>query len=128
MALPYTVIKQVGSHAVQLDTPPGIHPVFHVNLIRRLPENPLPSQQLPDFQPPAITPSEETQDLVAGEHRIDDILQHRRRGVGFQLLVKWTGWPEPTWEPLSHFSDTAALEAYELNNTVPWEERRERMS
>ena len=44
LALPYTVLRTVGSHAVQLNTPPGIHPVFHVQLLRRSGANPLPSQ------------------------------------------------------------------------------------
>jgi len=39
----YTVIDVPGTHTVKLDTPPGIHPVFHVMLVKRAPEDPLPS-------------------------------------------------------------------------------------
>ena len=52
LALPYKVLKTVGSHAVQLNTPPGIHPVFHVSLLRRAGSNPLPSQILQWDEPP----------------------------------------------------------------------------
>ena len=31
IALPYRVLACIGIHAVQLDTPPGIHPVFYVS-------------------------------------------------------------------------------------------------
>ena len=35
------------TYAVRLDTPEGIHPVFHISLLRRAREDPLPSQTLP---------------------------------------------------------------------------------
>ena len=50
----YTVIKAVGSHAYQLDTPKGIHNVFHTNLLRPAYINPFPSQIINNSQPPAI--------------------------------------------------------------------------
>ena len=39
----FTVIKAIGSHAYQLDTPEGIHNVFHTNLLRLAHDNPFPS-------------------------------------------------------------------------------------
>ena len=44
IALPYRVLACIGTHAVQLDTLPGIHPVFHVSLVKKAGEDPLPSQ------------------------------------------------------------------------------------
>ena len=35
-----------------------------------------------------------------GKYTIERILRHRRQSRGWRLLVKWFGWPEPTWEPL----------------------------
>ncbi|KAL2885130.1 retrovirus polyprotein [Ceratocystis lukuohia] len=52
LALPYKVIGLVGSHAVKLDTPYSIHPVFHVNLVRRHREDQLPSQVFSNPEPP----------------------------------------------------------------------------
>ncbi|KAL5594183.1 uncharacterized protein BROUX77_007530 [Berkeleyomyces rouxiae] len=120
LALPYRVIQVVGTHAVKLDTPTGIHPVFHVSLVRRARDDPLPSQVLANPEPPAIAPEEASGDLVAGEYLVDEILQHKVVDKRHKVLVQWTGWAEPTWEPLSHVLDTAALERYEQTHECPW--------
>ena len=51
IALPYRVLACIGTHAVQLNTPPGIHPVSHVSLVKKAAENPLPSQLTIDNEP-----------------------------------------------------------------------------
>ena len=125
IALPYRVTGLVGSHAIRLDTPRGIHPVFHVSLVKRAREDPLPSQTSPDYEPPAIAPNETTEDLVEGEYRVQEILNHRRQGRHrWKVLVSWVGWAEPTWEPLDHVRDTEALGRYEQQHQVPWKEPR----
>ena len=43
IALPYRVLTCIGTHAVQFGIPPGIHPVFHVSLVKKAAEDPLPS-------------------------------------------------------------------------------------
>ena len=37
----------------------------------------------------------------------------RGRGTVRQALVKWVSWADPTWEPLEHIQDTAALDQFE---------------
>jgi transposase InsO family protein len=122
LALPYKVIGLVGSHAVRLDVPRGIHPVFSVNLIKRAGDDPFPSQQNPDLEPPPIQADEASNDSIEGEYRIERVLRHRKRGRGWQVLVKWTGWTEPTWEPIKDLLDTQALEQYESTlQSIPWQ-------
>jgi hypothetical protein len=127
ISLPYRVTALVGSHAVRLNTPPEIHPVFHVDLIRRYLEDPLPSQIQSFPEPPAIQPQQASEDYITGEYIVEQIRNHRRRGRGWQVLVSWRGWAEPTWEPLSDLLDTEALEVYETTlSQVPWEKEEEK--
>ena len=104
----YRVIEVIGSHAVRLNTPPGIHNVFHIDLIRPASTDPLPSQVKDDEQPPAIVVDNEEEWLI--EQILDE--RERRRGLGLQkeYLVKWTGYAQPTWESSRNLEDTVALE------------------
>ena len=130
IALPYRVFACIGTHAVQFDIPPGIHPVFHVSLVEKAAKDPLPSQLSIDNEPDMIFDTSEDPSSVAinsdGEYTIERILRHRRQGRGWCLLVKWFGWPEPTWEPLQQLQETTALDAYErllhdAGSVIPWD-------
>lgn len=108
----FTVKEIIGSHSYRLDTPPGIHNVFHSMLLRPASYDPFPSQILYDTQPgPLIVGGEE-------EYEVEKILQEKliRRGRGppkLQYLVKWTGYVRPTWEMASALKNTIALATYE---------------
>jgi hypothetical protein len=52
----YTVLENVGSHSCRLDTPPGIHNVFHISLLKHIGNNPFPSQQQDNKQPTTLKP------------------------------------------------------------------------
>jgi hypothetical protein len=105
----YTVTELVGSHACRLDTPPGIHNVFHVSLLKRAGNNPFPSQVSDDTQPPAILTEDGHE-----EWEVERILGSKKQGRGYRVHVKWTGYARPTWEPLYRFKDTTALKEYEM--------------
>jgi transposase InsO family protein len=110
----FTVLEAIGSHAYRLDTPPGIHNVFHVSLLRPATDDPFPSQSNGDYQPPPR--------LVNGEaeYLVEEILQEREKRVGRghrrEYLVKWVGYKRPTWEPASNLADTAALNVWEARH------------
>ena len=91
IALPYRVLACIGTHAVQLDTLQGIHHVFHVSLVKKVAEDPLPSQLTIDNEPGMIFDTPEDPSSVAinsdGEYTIERILWHRCQGRGWRLLV-----------------------------------------
>ena len=100
--------KVISSHAYQLDTLPGIYNVFHTGLLRRASEDPLPSQERDNWQPPSLIT-----DDGAEEYKVEKIIASRKLYNGqTRLYIKWTGYAKPTWEPLDNFRDTTALEAY----------------
>ena len=130
IVLPYRVLACIGTYVVQLDTPPGIHPLFYVSLMKKAAEDPLPSQLTIDNELGMIFDTPEDPSSVAinsdGEYTIERILRHRRQGRGWRLLVKWLGWLEPTWEPLQQLQETTTLDAYErllhdAGSVIPWD-------
>jgi hypothetical protein len=106
----YTIVAVPSSHAVKLDVPSGIHPVFHVELVRPAATDPLPSQISDDQQPPAIQIDGED------EYLVEEILRARWKAYGRgrkrEVLVKWTGYAEMTWEPLEQMNDCVAMETF----------------
>jgi transposase InsO family protein/predicted aspartyl protease len=112
----YTVIQVVGSHAYKLDTPPGIHPVFHSDLLQPAGTDPLPSQVRTDTQPPPIIVADEEEWEV--EKILDEKVVRRGRKQSKQYLVQWTGYDRPTWEPEDAMGDAEALDAYLVRNRV----------
>jgi hypothetical protein len=107
----FTIIEVISSHSYRLDTPPGIHNVFHTTLLRPAANDPLPFQATYDNQPPPL--------IIGGEEEygVEAILDERVKRVGrgsrLEYLVKWNQWHVPTWEPATNLENVAALDAYE---------------
>lgn len=104
----FTVLEKVGSHAYRLNTPPGIHDVFHTRLLRPATEDPLPSQVITEWQPKQLKSIDETpfSDKWRIERIIDEKIKNRGRGVRHFYLVKWSGYRKATWEPATSLADT----------------------
>ena len=103
----YTVLEVISSHSYRLDTPPGIHNVFHTSLLKRAAADPFPNQCQDDLRPPVI--------IVDGEEEweVERILRRCTRGRQRQVLVKWKGYLVPTWEPTEALANTEAYHIFE---------------
>lgn len=102
----FKVLEVIGSHSYKLDTPPGIHNIFHTRLLRPANSSPLPGQVVEESQPPAL--------LVDNTemYDVECILDQKKapgRGNRLRYLVKWVGYGQPTWEPESSLENTIAL-------------------
>ena len=110
----YTVTRTFpqSPHFYELNVPRGIEKKFHISLLRPAAADPLPSQEQDDTQPPAIVSSNGDE-----EYGVERILCCRTkrmgRGTRREALVKWIGYIDPTWEPLTNLQETEALEEFE---------------
>jgi len=106
---PWPVTRIIpGSKAIEVDLPKhlqtsGVFNVFHPNLLRLYQPNPVPLQDYPEAQPVRIL------DMETGkthqEFLLDEIVDSRRRGRGYQYKIKWTNDPKYYWEPIKEFID-----------------------
>ncbi|KAI0991381.1 hypothetical protein K3495_g16806 [Podosphaera aphanis] len=108
----YEVTNVPDALTVELNVPGNIHKRFHVELVKRVVNDPFPSQVQDDAQSPPVI-----DELGESEYQVESILRARTakrgRGTFRQALVKWAGWADPTWEPIDHIKDTKALDDFE---------------
>ncbi|KAH8154381.1 uncharacterized protein LAJ45_02149 [Morchella importuna] len=92
---PYSIKRIVNPYAYELELPHSmkIHPVFHVSLLSPEVGNPLPGQQLSPPPPVEIEGEEEWE--------VKDILDSRKRKGRFEYLVRYIGYDDASWQPLS---------------------------
>jgi Chromo (CHRromatin Organisation MOdifier) domain len=90
----FEIEEVLGPVTYQLKLPESwwIHKVFHAALLRFYWENEVYGENY--IRPPP--------DIEEGEvYEVEQILKHRKRGRGYEYLVKWVGYPitEASWEP-----------------------------
>ena len=100
---PFEVLKKVGASAYKLKIPQGwkkVHPVFNVMMLKPAQEPAFASQRKPPPPPPIIIDDEE-------EYEVEEILDCRKRGRGYQYLVKWKDYTPDnnSWEPASNLEN-----------------------
>ena len=100
------MLRVISSYSYKLNTPPGIHDVFHTSLLKRAADDPFPNQCRGDFRPPVIMMDREE------EWEVERVLRERIRGRQRQVLIKWKGYLTPTWEPTAALADTEAYHAF----------------
>ena len=95
---PYKILERIGPVAYRLDVPlsEGIHPVFHVSVLR-----PFAEDAQGDRPRPAL---EAIPGPTGMEFEVDAILDMREVSGNREYLVQWRGRPveEATWEPQAH--------------------------
>jgi hypothetical protein len=112
---PFLITKVLGPVTYRLRLPVSwrIHNVFHAALLRPYKENEVHGENF--TRPPP--------ELVEGEevYEVEEIVNHRRRGRGYQYFVKWRGYPisDASWEPEHAFSDDGnTLTQYKLRHNL----------
>ena len=100
---PFIVKELIGKNAVRLELPEHfkIHPVVHVS-------HTMPFVEQPSEIAQHVQPRPEPIPTVEGkEYTVDKILNHRKRGRGYQFLTLMKGEPhhDAKWQPTSDFVD-----------------------
>jgi hypothetical protein len=95
---------------LELPNSPNIFPTFHASELKRFVPN--DSELFPSREHPRPGPVL-TEDGLE-EFTIDRIIDQRKRGRGFQYLVRWVGYgPEDDrWLPRRELEDCAALDEW----------------
>ena len=98
---PFPITEVLGpvTYRLQLPATWRIHNVFHAALLRPFKENEVYGDNYTE-PPPELVEGEEV-------YEVETILNHRRRGRGYQYFIKWRGYPisDASWEPEHAFSD-----------------------
>ena len=94
---PFPIAKVLSKHNLVLTLPASwhVHPVFHVERVRKAPPDTIPERQAPAPPPP---------DLIDGheEYEVDEIVNSRWHRNRLEYFVRWRNYSadESTWEPM----------------------------
>lgn len=117
---PYTVLHaypETSVYTLDLPNTMKIFPTFHASLLKRFIPNDdamYPSRAHP--RPgPVVTPD------GVEEWEVEDIIDHRKRGCGYQFLVRWKGYgPDADeWLPRCEVAELEALDRYLEHTPLP---------
>src|ERR1700721_219401 len=112
---PFLITEVLGpvTYRLQLPATWRIHNVFHAALLRSYKENKIYGRNFTE-PPPELEEGEEV-------YEVETILNHRKRGRGYQYFVKWRGYPisDASWEPEHAFSSDG--------NTLPQSKARQNL-
>ena len=102
---PYSIMKLVGTNAVELRLPRSmrIQPVVNISRVKPYRERLLGQ--------PVSTPGPSTvMEDCDEEYEVEVIVDSRYKGKHLEYLVHWKGWSETdwTWEPVSNLGHAAA--------------------
>ena len=114
---PFVITEVLGPVTYRLKLPKSwqIHDVFHATLLRPYKENEIYGENFME-PPPELLEGEEV-------YEVETILNHRRRGWGYQYFIKWQGYliTDASWEPENVFSnDGDTLKIYKTRHNLPW--------
>lgn len=105
---PFEIVSMVNNVAAKLQLPTslGIHPVFHVSLLKPHRANPFPDRA--PAPPPPIQVNNDD------EYEVQEILDSRRRRGVLEYLIHWKGYgpEERSWEPLGNVHAAAKVRAF----------------
>lgn len=104
---PFEVLEQKGS-AFRLKLPPSMecHDTFHVSLLKKADNDPLPGQEFSEPGPIIVAPDEQEP-----EWEVDQVLDVKRsRGTALKVKCRWVGYPDDvTWHPINNFMNCKEL-------------------
>ncbi|GMF34745.1 unnamed protein product [Phytophthora fragariaefolia] len=129
---PFRVKRKVEEYAYELELPNRsgyrFYPVVHVSRLKAVKEfgdrpkvrltRELTDEARLDFDEELLPGGSWEPDVLAGEYEVESILDDRRpmetstRRSVRELLVKWVGYDEPTWEPMTSLSCGGLLYDY----------------
>ena len=80
--------------------------MFYASLLKHAAADPFLNQRQGNSQPPVI--------MVDGEEKweVERILKKRTKGRQRQVLMKWKGYLNPTWEPTAALVNTEAYHVF----------------
>ena len=98
---PFLITEFLGPVTYHLQLPASwqIHNIFHATLLKPYKKNEIYGPNFPE-PPSELENNEEV-------YEVDYILNHWKRGWGYQYYIKWNGYPisKALWEPEQAFSD-----------------------